>query len=291
MGIPLAVGVLPAVMMPIPAARKPRIAILLIGVVAGVSMFLGGVLAHLPVAVAAIVLAVLVMAAAVLSSVHPRARLVLTLCVPLMAAGLSYSDWATSAATMLLLIAGSTWAWLVSLLWPVRAHQARQAPTRATPDPRAMLAFGARLGIAAMLAYLIAASWGLDHPGWAPAAALLVARPQLDLLESRGVGRALAVLVGASAAAVTIWLELPNLAYGFLAVAVLAAAAATSGSRWYVTPGFATYFVFILLVYDQPAESAQKLGERVGETALGVALAFVFCWLIPAARRRRTRSG
>jgi len=29
----------------------------------------------------------------------------------------------------------------------------------------------------------------LDHPGWAPAACLLVARPQLDLLQSRGIGR------------------------------------------------------------------------------------------------------
>jgi uncharacterized membrane protein YccC len=67
-----------------------------------------------------------------------------------------------------------------------------------------MLDYGIRMGVAAAVVYLIAAGLGLDHPGWAPAACLLVARPQLDLLQSRGVGRVLSVAVGAVAGALLV---------------------------------------------------------------------------------------
>lgn len=89
--------------------------ILVIGTFAGVSMFLGGVLAHLPASLAASLLAVSVVGAGMLAAVSPGGRLVLSLCVPLVAAGLSYDEWATSTGTMLLLVAGSAYAWLVSL--------------------------------------------------------------------------------------------------------------------------------------------------------------------------------
>lgn len=141
--------------------------------------------------------------------------------------------------------------------------------------------YGLRLGLAAAIAHLTAVASGLDHPGWAPAACLLVARPQLDLLQSRGVGRVVSVLVGASFAGVVLHLDPSPVAYALLAVIVLSTAAATSGSRWYVTPAFATFFVFVLLVYGEPSQSSQKFLERVGETVLGVVLAYVFGWLVP----------
>jgi hypothetical protein len=286
-GVPLAVGVLPAVMVPIPGPRRSRIVIVVIGAIAGLSMFVGGLLAHLPTAIAAVLLAGAVTGAAVLSAIRARGRLILTLCVPLVAAGLSYDDLATSAGTLLLLVTGSIYAWLASLAWPQRPAS-RGPDTVVLPARRAMLDYGIRLGIAAALGYLIADAAGLDHPGWASAACLLVARPQLDLLQTRGVGRVLAVLAGATAAALVLRIHPPHVVYALLAMVVLAAAAATGASRWYVTPGFATFFVFILLVYDHPAQSAQKFTERVGETILGVALAYIFSWVIPYLGRRRT---
>src|SRR5262249_28732257 len=168
--------------------------------------------------------------------------------------GLSFDDVSTAAEACLLLVAGSTYAWLVSLLWPERDAAARAASP--APDRRSMLGYGLLLGVAAAIGYLIASGLELDHPGWAPAACLLVARPQLDLMQLRGVGRVVAVLVGATAAALVLRLDPPDLAYAVLAVAVLAAAAATTGSRWYITPGFATFFVFVLLLHCDPAQSA-----------------------------------
>jgi hypothetical protein len=278
-GIPLAVGVLPATIVPMPGPRPARLMVFLIGSAIGVSMFLGGVLTHLPTVLTALALAAAVVGAALLTVRTPRGILVLTLCVPLMAAGLSYDDYRTSARTALLLIPGSTYAWLVSLLWPARP--AADRPPTPTPGRRRMLEYGLRLGAAAGLAYLAASGLDLDHPGWAPAACLLVARPQVDLLKSRGVDRVLAVLIGGTLAVVVLHLSPPAAAYAALAVVLLAGAAATSGSRWYVTPGFASFFVLLMILYGNPAASSQKLNERVGETILGVALAYAFGWLLP----------
>ena len=273
-GIPLAVGVLPAAIMPIPARRAARVVILVVGVLAGASLFLGGVIAHLPTAATAALLMVAVVAGALLASLSALGRIVLVLCVPLVAAGLSYSDYATSAEAFLLLSAGAAYAWLVSLAWPDREAPPRPAPV--LPSRLAMAGYGVRIGIAAALAYLVAAGLELDHAGWAPAACLLVARPQVGLLQSRGLGRILSVVAGALLAAVLLRADPPLLAYSVVAVVVLAAAAATAGSRWYITSAFTTFFVFLMLLNGRPDQTTGAFDERVGETLLGVALAYVF---------------
>lgn len=283
--VPLAVGVLPCTFLPVPGPRRARIVILLVGVVVGLSLFVGGLLAHLPTGLTAVLLALAVTGAAVLSAVAPRGQVLLFLGVPLMAAGLSYDDLTTSVETVLLLVAGAAYAWLVSLLWP--AHEAVARPARALPDRATMLGYGVRLGVAAALAYLVAAALGLDHAGWAPAACLLVARPSPDLLQSRGVGRVLAVCVGALAAALVLHLQPPDLGYALLTAGVLAACSGTRGSRWYITSAFTTFFVFLMLLLDHPDQTRQKFDERVGETVLGVALAYLFGWLLPGLLRRR----
>jgi hypothetical protein len=287
--VPLALGVLPSALLPVPGPRRQRVAILFAGALVGASLFLGGVLAHLPVLLGAVLLLLAVTGAAVLSSVAPRGQVLLVLGVPLVAAGLSYGDYATSVETFWLMLVGATYSWLVSLLWPERAAGAR--PERSLPDRRAMLAYGVRMGVAAALAYLFADSLRLDHPGWAPAACLLVARPQLDLLQSRGVGRVVAVCVGALAAALVLRLEPRDGVYAALTVAILAATSATRSSRWYVTSAFTTFFVFLLLLFDHPDQAAQKLNERVGETVIGVALAYLFGWLLPWLLERRRSAG
>ena len=162
LGIPLAVGVLPAAMVGIPPRRRSRIIILVIGVLAGASLFLGGVLAHLPLVLAAILLAAAVVGAALLASALAFGRLVLVLCAPLVAAGLSYDDYASSAQTLLLLSLGAAYA---CLRLDVVARPQR-ASTTTGPAPRSEIhaRVRMRLGLAAAIVYAIAASVGLDHP-------------------------------------------------------------------------------------------------------------------------------
>ncbi len=287
LGIPLAVGVLPAAMIGIPGPRRKRLSILIVGSLVGLSLFIGGALAHLPTYGTALLLIATVLGAALLAAVVPAGRLVLSLCAPLVGAGLSYDDWATSATTMVLLVAGAAYAWLVALLWPART--APERPHAPLPPRSAMIDYGVRMGLAAAMVYLIAAGVGLDHPGWAPAACLLVARPQLDLLQSRGVGRVLSVVVGALAAGLLLHLSPPSVVYALVAVAVLSAAAGTVGSRWYITSAFTTLLVFVMLLNGHLDEGPSKFDERVGETVLGVAAAYLFGWAIPVLRQR-TRS-
>jgi hypothetical protein len=278
-GIPLAVGVLPAAILPVPGPRSRRIIILVVGFLAGLSLFVGGVLAHLPTVIASVMLSATVVGAALLTSRMPAGLLVLTLCAPLVAAGLSYDDYRTSAETFLLLTLGAAYAWLVSLSWPSR--QAGEATARQLPTARSMWSYGIRLGAAAAIAYGIAAVLDVDHPGWAPAACLLVARPQPDLLRTRGVGRVAAVVVGALAATLVLRTNPPDVVYAAFSLVLLVCAAATAGSRWYITSGFTTFFVFVMLLYDQPGGITQKFNERVGETLLGVVLAYLFGWVLP----------
>ncbi|HEY5855718.1 MAG TPA: FUSC family protein [Aldersonia sp.] len=288
-GIPFAVGVLPAALIGIAPQRRRRIAILIVGVLAGASLFLGGVLAHFPVVVTSVLLVGVVVGAALLASVVPAGRVVLVLCAPLVGAGLSYTDYASSAGTLLLLSLGAAYAWLVALLWPQRGAAQPAAP--ALPPRSVMLDYGIRMGVAAGLVYAIAAALDLDHPGWAPAACLLVARPQLDLLQTRGVGRVLSVVVGALAAPLLLRTDPADYVFAIVAVVVLAAATATEGSRWYITSAFTTFLVFLMLLNGHPEDTASKFDERVGETVLGVAAAFLFGWAVPVLRARMGRNG
>lgn len=289
-GVPLAVGVLPAAILPIPERRRDRVRIFVTGSLVGLSLFLGGVISGLPTLVTAGLLATIVILAAVASVAAPNGSILLVLCAPLLAAGLSYDDLATSFQTFLLLVTGAAYSWLVSLAWPARAPLARTRPASETASRDAMARYGIRLGIAAGAAYVITASLGLDHPGWAPAACLLVARPELDLLRSRGIGRVVSVTVGALAAGIAVTADPPAVVYALLTIVVLGAAAASVGSRWYITSGFTTFFVFLMLLSPDPGQLTQKFNERVAETILGVGLAYLSCWLWPALAERMPRS-
>jgi hypothetical protein len=285
LGIPLAIGVLPAAILPVPARRRDRILVLGLGALAGCSMFVGGIVGLLPVLASASVLGTLVVVAARAAGQLPLAGILLTLGVPLVAVGLSYDDLSTSAGAFVLLTAGGAYAWLVALLLPPREPTPHAA---AAESPT--LGYGIRLGAAAAIAYGITGMLGLGHAGWAPAACLLVARPQLDLLQRRGITRVAAVVSGALAAGLAVNLGLAPIGYAVLIVAVLGGASGTAGSRWYISSAFTTFLVFLLLLAGQPKELAAAFDLRVGETVLGVALAYLFVWLLPTlAERLRDR--
>src|SRR5262249_28719304 len=130
-----------------------------------------------------------------------------------------------------------------------------------------------------------------DHPGWAPGACLLVARPQLDLLQSRGIGRVLSVTAGAVAAAILLRTDPSNFVLACLAVVILGSAAATVGSRCDITSAFTTFLVFVMMLNGHPEETVGKFNERVGETILGVTAAYLFGWAIPVVRARLEARG
>lgn len=285
-GVALAVGVLPAAIAGLPPTRRARLAVLLLGAVTAISMFVGGALAGVPLlAVAAI--ALLGVAAALLAARSRAGQIAMTLSLPLVGIGLSYSDLGVAAAAAGLIVTGSVYAFLVLMLVPERAPDPPFEGSVAPVTPT--LGYGLRLGAAGATAAAIGFWLELEHVGWACAAALMVMRPAPQMQRLRSVGRILAVAVGALAAVTFVRLSPPAAAYSIALVTAVAAAAATHASRWYVTAAFTTFLVFLLLLFADPGTAGSRFGERVGETVLGVGLAYVFGLALPAFAQWRKR--
>lgn len=284
-GLALAVGAIPAAIVGMAPQRRRRLAIVAVGLLAALSIFTGGLLAEIPVAaVAAIFL--LGVGAVLLAQRAPLGQVAMVLALPMVGIGLSFADAGQAAGLGALMIAGSVWAWLVTLPWPDRPPPPRAAGRPAPPT----LGYGLRLGAAGASAAAIGFLADFQHVGWACAAALLVMRPKAEMQRLRSVGRIAAVAVGALAAVAFVRVQPDAGWYAVAVVAAIAGASATHRSRWYVTAGFTTYLVFLLLLHSDPGDASFRFFERLGETVLGVGLAYLFGLLLPALMASRSRS-
>jgi hypothetical protein len=198
--------------------------------------------------------------------------LAMMLCAPLVGVGLSESVH-TALEAAALIITGSAYCCLVSLAWAERP--AVPAPRKSPMTSREALDYGLRLGCAGAAATAVGLAWAPTHPGWAPAAALLVMRPAREMQKLRSQGRLLSVLLGGTGAALLVRLQPPDAGYAAALMAALAAATATHRSRWYVLPAFSTFIVLLLLAAGDPGDVGARFGERVLATVVGVGLAYL----------------
>jgi hypothetical protein len=262
--------------------RRGRIAIIVLGTSIGVPMFIGGLLAGVPV-LAVAVIAALGVGSALLAARFRLGQIAMTLSLPMVGVGLSYSDLGKAAELAGLMLLGSLFGCLVSMLWP-------EQPAASSPpsglEIRPTLSYGIRLGAAGATAAAIGFLLNLEHVGWACAAALLVMRPAAEMQRLRSVGRVLAVAIGALAAIALVKTTPPPILYSLATIAAVAGAGATHPSRWYVTPAFTTFLVFLLLLYSHPHDATSRFNERLLETLLGVGLAYAFGLALPALTQR-----
>lgn len=291
-GIPLALGVIVGVGVGLPPLRSQRRMMVLVGVISGVSLAIGSMVASWPVVAVATVFAVCLVAS-VTRWRHRLGPVVLSMGVPLVGAGLSETPASKGVGVALLLILGSVYTWLVSLAWPERppptpppgAAAARAAAAQAPMSH--LVDYGVRLGLAGAIAASIGFALGWDHPGWACCAALIVSRPDIELTKLRQQGRTISVLLGAILAVVVQAIGPTPVGMAALVVLVVSVASATQGSRWYFFPLFTTFLVISMLTLDDPAGTVYWLDERIAATLIGVGLSYVFMVLVPAVRERR----
>jgi hypothetical protein len=284
-GLALVLGVLPAAIVGLMPTRRSRLAIIVLGTAIGFPMFVGGLLADVPV-LAVVAIAGLGIGSAFLAARARFGQVAMTLSLPMVGVGLSYPDLGKAAGLAGLMVLGSIFGCVVSMFWPERSPA--QAPAAA---PKPTLGYGVRLGAAGATAAAIGFLLDLEHVGWACAAALLVMRPAAEMQRLRSVGRIIAVGIGALAAIALVRLTPAAWVYSLAAIAALAACGATHRSRWYVTPAFTTFLVFLLMLYSRPEDAASRFNERLLETVLGVGIAYVFGLGLPAlAQRRRQRN-
>lgn len=225
-GLALAVGVLPAAIIGLAPTRRGRFATVVLGACVGVPMFVGGLLSGVPV-IAVASIAVLGVMSALLAARSRFGQIVMSLSLPMVGVGLSYSDIGTAAELAALMVLGSLFACLVSMFWPdhpaTRASD-RPAPTGPTID------YGIRLGAAGATAAAIGFALDLEHVGWACAAALLVMRPSAEMQRLRSVGRIVAVACGALAGIALVRVSPPAVVYSVAVIATVAALPARTGA-------------------------------------------------------------
>src|SRR5262245_30081938 len=150
-GLSLAVGTIPVAAAGLAPTRRGRLGSAFLGVFVAVPILLGSTLAGVPwLAVRTLFL----LAVAAVALAHRTGRLgqiVLSLGLPMVGIGFSYDDIATGAALALIMVAGSLYAAVVSLLWPEFSAPAA-APT-SPPSPS--FDYGVRLGLAGATAATI----------------------------------------------------------------------------------------------------------------------------------------
>ena len=287
-GLALAVGILPAVAVPLAPLRRGRVLSLVIAGIAGVSLVVGSLLGR-NLFVAVVGLFVICLGASLAALRNNAGRLALSFAAPLAGMGLSFEFGKVIVVAGLMILSGA-YAWAISLLWPERPTVAK--PETPQESRSAAVDYGVRLGCAAVTAAGIGFLLDLDHKGWVCGAALLVMRPSTGPLIARSLGRALSVLVGAFFGSLFIQAEPQPTVLAIVVGVILAAMAATQPSRWYVTPAFTTFVVFMLLLWQHPTDTVWRFWQRNFETLLGVGIALLFGLAVPLLqgiiRERRT---
>lgn len=279
LAVAFGIGVIPAAAFGLPPRRRGRSAIPVVGGLSAIGLLLGSLLATWPVIAVASIFVLAILAS--LNATRGRwGQLILVLVLPMTGIGLSFSwspvIWGFGAC----IVAGSVYAWLISLLWPER--DAPQRPPPPVPRGRAMLVYGILLGSAAATAAALGFALDLEHVGWATGAVLLVMRPVRGQLIARSVGRAVSVLLGAFAAAGLALLSPADVVVGALLGLVIGATCASQESRWYIVPGFTTFLALTLIMTTSPEPPSERFAERTVETLIGVGLALFFGAVLPS---------
>jgi hypothetical protein len=289
-GIALLIGVLPATGTTLPPTRTLRVHIVVVGVVFAAAITLGAFLAQWP-PVAVLGIALAAFGAAQLAARRPVGGLAMGLGLPLMGMGFSYHP-TSAAAFAALVVVGSLYAWLASLLLP--EHAAPAAPSTPLLARARARPYGVLLALTAATTAALGFATHVEHVGWIVGAALLVMRPSRELQELRSVGRLVAVVLGATAASALLAVGVPTWVIAVVAPAAIVGMAATHASRWYFTAAFTTFLVFWMLLYQHTGagQIEHRFWERILETLAGVAIAYFYGLLVPEvlARATHTRS-
>jgi hypothetical protein len=280
-GLGCAIGILPAGIVGMAPTRRGRLKVPVVGALFALSVILGSLLSRNSV-LAVVGIFFVGFGSALLASRRRVGTVAMTLCAPVAAIGLSYSDLGNAAGIAALMLAGSVWSYAVFMLWPEQSVSKAAQPIVLLPEKFAR-SYAVLLGLAAASCAAVGEAIHTDHVGWATAAAMFVMRPSAEMQQLRSVGRVASVFLGAFAAVAFLRAN-PSLAAVAMATVVsIVALGATHESRWYVTPLFGTFLVLTLLLYSDATTATEKwrFNERVGETVLGVGFAYLYGLLIP----------
>ena len=142
-----------------------------------------------------------------------------------------------------------------------------------------------RLSVAVPVATLLAVWAGVPRAYWVPYAVAVILKPDYTTLLSRGLGRAIGVLFGATIAAVMVATLNPGLPLTTILIGLAAWAAYTSwGASFSVAIGFDTAFLLLLLSTALP-DTVGTAADRLLDIVVGGVIALVAYLLWPSPPR------
>lgn len=289
MGLVLSIGVIPAAVSPLSIDYRHRLRMILVGVLFSASVVVGSFLSQ-SLLLAVIGVGALTLAGAYMAATRfaPISALALGFCLPIMGIGFSYPNISEALGLGLVVVIGSLWAYLVSLLFKGDDHIQQE---KAAPSRRQAANYGLGYSLAAVIATVTPLALGWDHVGWVAGATLFVMRPSWEAQKMRMIGRIASVSTGALFASLILWWHPDVWLVAIFVTLAMVLAGATQGSKWYIMPAFTTFIVFFVLLYVNTPDGAvaYRFSERILETAVGVVIACVFGVIIRSAARH-TRS-
>jgi uncharacterized membrane protein YccC len=220
-------------------------------------------------------------AATVLASKRPAGGLLLSILLPSLAVGTGYGV-SKAAVLMVAFMAGSLWSSLVMMIKAEFPPDPTVASKLQALQPQHPATYGLLLGLTAATAISVGHLFGIPYPGWIATAAMLIMRPVQDMTGWRGVGRAVATIVGTLAVIATLNLNLNHVwtAACIFVVAVLTIGARTS--RMYIT-SFGTAFLILTIELYGVHDSAgvRSIGfYRIFNNVLGAVIAMFYGLLV-----------
>jgi hypothetical protein len=277
-GCAFAIGLLPTSLMGIAPTRRLRAIYGAVGCLFGVGIFFGSLIfqSH-SVLGTSLFFIVVSWGATVLASKRPAGGVLLSILLPSLAVGTGYGV-SKAAVLMVAFFAGSIWSSLVMMIKAEFPPDETAAAKLRALQPAHPATYGLLLGLTAATSISVGHLFNIPYPGWIATAAMLIMRPLQDMTGFRGVGRAIATIVGTLAVVGALNL---HLSYFWTALLILVVATVTIGartSRLYIT-SFGTAFLILTIELYGVHDTAgiRNIGfYRIFNNVLGALIAMFY---------------
>lgn len=285
-GAAFAIGLLPTSLMGIASSRRLRIIYGLVGCLFGAGVLAGALIFNTHSVIGTVLFFMIIsLLATVWASKRPAGGLLLSIILPSLAVGTGYGV-AKAGGLMLAFMAGSIWSSLVMLPVPEFAPDKSIKAKLIALQPKHVTTYGVLLGLTASTAIVLGHAWHIPYPGWIATAAMLIMRPVQQMTGWRGVGRAIATIIGTALVVISLSLGLSYFITALLVVLITIITIGARTSRLYIT-SFGTAFLILTIELYGVTDSAaiHDIGRyRIINNVLGALIALFYgvivAWLL-----------
>ncbi|HTE25625.1 FUSC family protein [Flavitalea sp.] len=138
-----------------------------------------------------------------------------------------------------------------------------------------------RIALAALSAYIVGLFFPLGHSYWILLTVIVILKPAYGLTKKRNFERLLGTLIGAGLGALLLLLIKDRTAILILMAITMAGAYSFLRTRYFISMVLMTLYLLLMFHLLDPNDFNSILKDRVIDTAIGSALAFLFSYLLP----------